>query len=197
MTTSDQLDKLAEALSKAQGAICGATKDSVNPFFKSHYADLASVMDACRVPLSANGLAIIQAARSASNGVCVETLLIHASGQWINETLHIPCSKPDAQGIGSAITYARRYGLAAMVGVCPEDDDGNDAARKPLAQREPVIAASAEQVLELETLIVESGISDSTTKAWLAKAGVESFADMSQNTIQKCIVFLRNSLKKG
>lgn len=130
MTTSDQIDKLAEALAKAQGQISGAIKDSTNPFFKSKYADLASVMDACRIPLSVNGLAIVQAARSSPGGVEVETMLIHSSGQWIKESLHLPVVKPDAQGIGSAITYARRYGLAAMVGICPEDDDGNSAVNR-------------------------------------------------------------------
>ena len=124
---SKSLGKFAEALAKAQGQITGAAKDAINPFFKSRYADLASIMDACRKPLSENGIAIIQRARTTENGIEVETILIHSSGEEISETLALPVSKFDAQGIGSAITYARRYGLSALVGVCPDDDDGNAA----------------------------------------------------------------------
>jgi len=122
------LGKLALALSKAQGMIKGAAKDSANPFFKSKYADLASVWEACRFALSVNEIAVVQRPRTTHEGVEVETMLIHSSDEWIYETLGLPVAKADAQGIGSAITYARRYALTAMVGVAPEDDDGNAAA---------------------------------------------------------------------
>jgi hypothetical protein len=126
---SESLAKLAEALAKAQGEIKGAAKDSDNPFFKSKYADLASIVDACRSPLAANGLAVMQFPRSTAEGVEVETLLAHSSGEWVAEILSLPVAKADAQGVGSAITYARRYALASMVGVAPEDDDGNAAVK--------------------------------------------------------------------
>lgn len=122
------IDKLAEALAKAQREIQNAAKDKANPYFKSKYADLASVWEACREPLTKNGLAVIQKARATEGGIEVETMLVHSSGQFVTETLSLPVVKADAQGIGSAITYARRYALSAMVGVAPEDDDGNAAA---------------------------------------------------------------------
>ena len=129
MNRSEQVNELAAALAKAQGELKGALKDSANPFFKSKYADLTSVWDACRNALTTNNLAVVQAPRMIENGVAVETMLVHASGQWVAETLELPVSKADAQGVGSAITYARRYALASFVGVAPEDDDGNAATK--------------------------------------------------------------------
>lgn len=130
MQTSETIGKLAEALAKAQGAIQGAIKDQANPYFKSKYADLSSVWDACRKPLSENGLAIVQTTCGHDpDNVTVETLLTHLSGEWIKSTLTMRPVKSDPQGIGSCITYARRYSLAAMVGVAPEDDDGNAASQ--------------------------------------------------------------------
>jgi hypothetical protein len=131
MQTSDNIADLAAALAKAQGAIDTAKKDATNPHFKSKYADLASVWDACRKALSDNGLSVVQTpGECGGNQVEMTTMLLHASGQWISDRLTIPLAKVDAQGYGSAITYARRYALSAMVGVAPDDDDGN-AATKP------------------------------------------------------------------
>lgn len=126
---SGSIAALAAALAKAQGCIGIAAKTSANPFFKSKYADLASVWEAIRAPLSSNGLAIIQFPRSTRDGVEVETVLTHESGEYVAETLSLPVAKHDAQGVGSAITYARRYGLQSIAGVAPDDDDGNAAAR--------------------------------------------------------------------
>jgi len=131
MQTSEQVNELAAALAKAQGQIKGAVKDAENPHFRSKYADLASVWDACRSALSQHGLSVIQAPRGVVSeiGWCVEveTRLLHASGQWMGDTITVPVGKPDAQGLGSALTYARRYALASFVGIAPEDDDGNAA----------------------------------------------------------------------
>ena len=134
MNKSESVAGLAAALAKAQGQMKGAIKDSANPFFKSKYADLASVVEAIRVAFSANGLSYIQTVEpSEKDEVRVETTLLHASGEWIScGVLSLPVSKVDAQGYGSALTYARRYSLSAAVGVAPEDDDGNAAsAAKP------------------------------------------------------------------
>jgi hypothetical protein len=133
---SESIAQLSAALSKAQGLILGAKKDAANPFFKSKYADLASVWEAIRGPLSANGLSIMQFPRSTDAGVEVETVLSHESGEWVSESLALPVAKADAQGIGSAITYARRYGLQAVAGVAPEDDDGNAAAASATSMRD-------------------------------------------------------------
>jgi hypothetical protein len=120
--------KLTEALAKAQGAIKGAVKDVDNPFFKSKYADLASCWEACREPLSKNGLAVIQTTSLApGGGVLLRTILSHSSGEWIDSWYPVVPIKNDPQGFGSALTYARRYCLSAMVGIAPEDDDGNAA----------------------------------------------------------------------
>lgn len=126
---SPEVDKLMEALSKAQGEMDFAVKDSANPFFKSSYADLPSVIRAIKAPLSNHGLAVIQTTEISQSGVCVKTTLGHSSGQWIRGRLQMRPAKDDPQGIGSAITYARRYALAAIVGVAAdEDDDGNAAS---------------------------------------------------------------------
>jgi hypothetical protein len=132
VTHSEQIDKIAEALSKAQGKIEGAIKAAENPGFKrgnsaSKYADLSSVWDACREHLSTNGIAVVQAPQTDGPKVTVETLLLHASGQWIRDALSATAAAAAPQPIGSAITYLRRYALAAMVGVAPADDDGEAA----------------------------------------------------------------------
>jgi hypothetical protein len=134
MNKSESIKELATALAKAQGSIKGAIKDSSNPFFKSKYADLASVVEAIRSAFAANGLSYIQTVEpSQADEVRVETMILHSSGEWIScGVLALPVSKVDAQGYGSALTYARRYSLSAAVGIAPEDDDGNAAtAAKP------------------------------------------------------------------
>jgi len=128
---SQEIGELAAALALAQGEITGALKDSANPFFKSKYADLASVWDACRASLSKNGLAVIQVASTGDSGAAVvTTTLAHKSGQWMRGSIALLPVKSDPQGMGSAYTYARRYALAAMVGVAQIDDDANAASGK-------------------------------------------------------------------
>ena len=129
MNISTTIGELAAALSKAQGAMRNAIKDSNNPFFKSKYADLASVTDACRAELSANGLAVVQLPTVRDGKMVLEYILLHASGEFIGSELEMTPVKSDPQGIGSAITYARRYTLAGIAGVATEDDDGNAASQ--------------------------------------------------------------------
>ncbi len=137
MKTSDSIKELATALAKAQATMAGAKKDSTNPHFRSKYADLASIWEACRDALTSNGIAVVQMTRAtAEEAVIVETRLMHSSGEWIEGELLVPVTKADAQGFGSALTYARRYSLAAAVGVAPEDDDGAAAAAaRPTAKQ--------------------------------------------------------------
>jgi len=134
--TSPTIAELAKALSAAQGEVEGAVKGKANPAFRSKYADLAAVWDACREALTKHGLAVIQSPGPCADGrMEMTTMLAHASGEWMRGTLTIPLAKVDAQAYGSATTYARRYALAAFVGVAPEDDDGNAAtAAAPRAQ---------------------------------------------------------------
>jgi hypothetical protein len=130
---SESIKELASALSKAQGEIKGALKDSNNPFFKSKYADLSSVWDAIREPLAKNNLAVVQFPQ----GDCsLLTILTHSSGEYMSASYTMTPTKKDPQGIGSAITYMRRYALQSVMGVCPEDDDGNQASAKQ--KSEPV-----------------------------------------------------------
>lgn len=133
MQTSEHINELATALAKAQGQIRAALKDSINPHFRSRYADLSAVWDACRAELSSNGLSVIQTPTAAEPGhAALTTMLLHSSGQYIHDTAITRLTKDDAQGLGSAITYLRRYSLAAMVGVvADEDDDGNTATNRP------------------------------------------------------------------
>ena len=126
MPQSETIGKLAEALAKAQGTIRHAVRSAENPFFKSRYADLAAVWTACREPLSANGLAVVQTT-VAGDAVTVVTTLIHSSGEWVSGELSVLPAKRDPQVAGSAITYLRRYGLAAIAGVATEDDDAESA----------------------------------------------------------------------
>lgn len=125
---STEIGELASALSKTQGSITGALKDSANPFYKSKYADLASVWDACREQLAANGLAVIQTNGNDGERVTVTTMLTHSSGQWVRGVCSAKPAKDDAQATGSVITYLRRYGLAAIVGVAQIDDDANSGS---------------------------------------------------------------------
>lgn len=141
MQTSDTIAALAEALSKAQAQIEGAVKGRENSHFRNKYADLSSVWDACRAALTDNGLSVVQAPGEIVEGrMALTTRLLHKSGEWIEDRLTIPLAKVDAQAYGSATTYARRYALAAFVGVAPEDDDGNAAtAASKAAPQEPKV----------------------------------------------------------
>jgi hypothetical protein len=130
---SDEIKDLAAALAKAQGQLQDAAKDATNPQFRSRYANLASVRDVLRKPLSDNGLSYVQLVRGGQGKVEVETMLMHASGQFIGECLVLPTTSNTAQATGSAITYARRYALMALVGAAAaeDDDDGEAASRRP------------------------------------------------------------------
>ncbi len=136
MIKSDSIKEIAAALHKAQGEMSGAKKGAANPFFKSKYADMNSVVDAVRVPFSNHGLSYSQFPIYQDGLVGVETILMHESGEFISSELVLPITKKDAQAAGSAITYARRYALQSIAGIPSEDDDGN-AASKPAAYQAP------------------------------------------------------------
>lgn len=131
MQTSEQINELAAALARAQAVMEGASKDATNPHFRSRYATLASVWEAARKPLTAHGLAVIQTTRAEGPAVTVETMLAHQSGQWVRDALTTTARDAGPQSVGSAISYLRRYALAAMVGIAPEDDDAEAATAPP------------------------------------------------------------------
>lgn len=124
LLTSDTLDKLATALSAAQGEIKDADKNALNPHLKSKYADLAEVLQTVRPVLAKHGLAVVQGVSYDPKLVHVTTRLLHSSGQYVESTVSIPIAKEDAQGVGAGTTYGRRYGLAAIIGISQDDDDG-------------------------------------------------------------------------
>lgn len=138
---SESIGKLALALSKAQSKITGAIMDSQNPFFKSSYADLASVMDAIRIPFAENELAVSQIADEKDGKLILLTFLMHSSGEFLMSTY--PVSSKDMnnpQAIGSGITYARRYALAAIAGVAQVDDDSESAMARPkIEEKKPLV----------------------------------------------------------
>jgi hypothetical protein len=153
LTTSPEIAELAAALAAAQGAITGAKKDSTVTIpgqTMRRYADLDAVLTACRDPLSKNGLSVIQGPGEIEGGqLRLTTLLLHKSGQWVRNEYAMPCQQVTPQGAGSAITYARRYSLMALIGIAPEDDDGQaaEAAAKsaPKPQQAPPLPNAFEE----------------------------------------------------
>ena len=150
MKMSETIAELATALSKAQGQIEDASKDGLNPAFRSKYADLAAVRAVIREPLAVNDLAVMQFPRTRQNYVEVETMLVHKSGEFFSETLEIPVAKFDAHGIGSGITYGRRYGLMSILCLAAVDDDGNAATEKPPAPPMKITSPKEVSALALE-----------------------------------------------
>jgi hypothetical protein len=138
MQMSPNIGALATALSLAQGEMGAALKDASNPFFKSKYADLTSVMEAIKGPFHKNGLSFTQLPGMSGDKLVLTTMLLHKSGEWISSETPIIAAKPDAQSMGSAITYARRYALQSIAGVTADDDDGNAASgQKMTVKGEP------------------------------------------------------------
>lgn len=153
---SENINELAAALAKAQGAITCAIEDKVNPHFKSSYASLHSVWDACRKPLSDNGLSVIQVMEKIDGKNFLKTILAHSSGQWIDSMMEINFYELSPQKLGCVITYFRRYSLASMIGIAPgKDDDGDDdgntaekAYKKP-EQKECITPQQAEIIKKM------------------------------------------------
>jgi hypothetical protein len=125
---SENLEKLFEALSKSQSVMKPAVLDMTNPHFKSRYASLTSVHESCKGPLSDNGLSIIQQVFSSESGYYIRTMVGHSSGQWMANVFKLIVGRQDMQALGSAITYARRYGLSALIGIVDTEDDDANAA---------------------------------------------------------------------
>ena len=140
MNKSESIAAISQAIAKAQGEVENASKNAKNPHFKSKYADLAELLNTVRPVFSGHGLAIVQMPSFVDGVASVETLISHSSGEWISSICSAPVSKQDAQGVGSAITYLRRYSLAAMCGIAQEDDDANSSvghAPQPQTQAKP------------------------------------------------------------
>lgn len=157
MNRSESIAAISAALAKAQGEMKNPTFDSKNPHFGNRYASLAAVRDAIVPALSKNGIAIVQHLSGAETGVVCETVLMHSSGEWISSTLELPVGKHDAQGVGSAATYARRYSAMAIAQVVGDtDDDANQAAAA-------VVKMDADAILKS---IAEAGSEDALKAIW-------------------------------
>lgn len=130
MKRSDTIVALAKSLKELQQQLKPVTKDKTNPFFKSRYADLESVVEASRTPLYKNGFSVTQLISHTGTDSTLETVLLHESGEWISSEMKLYMTKSDPQAQGSAITYARRYALMAIIGMVAEgeDDDGEKSS---------------------------------------------------------------------
>jgi hypothetical protein len=152
MKMSDQINELATALAKAQGEIENASKNSQNPHFRSKYADLAEVLNTIRPVFSKYGLAVAQFPSYLDGVVSVTTILTHTSGQWMQGTASAPATKLDPQGVGSCVTYLRRYSLAGL-GIAQEDDDANSASnRRPAGPDKAALEAAANMLRACQSL---------------------------------------------
>lgn len=174
MNQSPTIGALAAALAKAQASFKPAIKDAANPFFKSKYVDLAGAIEACRDALSANGLAVVQAT-DAGEKMTLHTTLLHSSGEWIGSSYPVNPQKNDPQGIGSALTYARRYSLMALIGLAAEDDDGEAAhgrtakvdtkTGEPRSKKTALTEEQTAMVARLNRAILDYGGDDALKKS--------------------------------
>ena len=178
------MKNIATALVKAQKAFGPALKTSTNPHFKSRYADLSTCVEAVMDSLNDNGIALIQKCYDCANGVMVETMFLHESGEMLEcGIIHVPAAKQDPQGYGSALTYARRYSLMAACGIAPEDDDGNAASRKP---EKPVLIAP-----------LIASIDAATTEEELKSAYFEAIKVAGHDAAAKNAIIVAKDLKKA
>ena len=168
MKQSESIAALAKALVAAQAEMGGAVKDSANPFFKSKYADLTSVVRAVKEPFSKHGLAYTQLPIRSESGVGVVTRLLHESGEWLEEEYTLPIVKNDPQAAGSAITYARRYALQSLAGIPTADDDAESAMLRgedPMQLHLEAVANNMSAIQYIKDCLAESNY-ESAYEAW-------------------------------
>lgn len=190
LRTSQTIGAIAAAMAKAQAVMAPAAKDSTNPHFKNRYASLASCFEAIK-PMHENGIAVFQPpALHGVDGVCVQTLLVHSSGEWIVGELYMPAAKKDPQGFGSALTYARRYCLQSTTGLPTDDDDANEAskpARPTNGAAESKPAAVPAQSIDVDALVKAlAEATDAKTMA-AASAAVGQVKDkLTKEQLKRC-----------
>jgi hypothetical protein len=210
MRQSEQVNEIAAALAVAQGKIKSALKGNLNPHFKSKYADLAAVKEACGDALSANGIAIVQAHGFEGDRFILTTRLIHKSGQWLESQYLIKPVKDDPQGYASATTYARRISLSSMVGVvADEDDDGNAASQRgnyePPARQAPKVedkTAAAKSYVDEAIKAIGTLTDAASLNAWVEanKSKLERLRDVydeGSRQVSGAILEQRKSLMRG
>ena len=176
MEHSETINQIAAAVIAAQGEMGSAKKTADNPFFKSKYADLAAVVETARPVLTRHGLGVVQSADCDGELAVVETLLVHTSGEWFKSRTVLKPTKADPQGMGSAVTYARRYAYMAIIGMAAEDDDGN-AASQPVNRQAPAVSRPHNRTNEVQM--------EAKRKAYFAQAakmGVDG--DAAKETVK-------------
>lgn len=182
---SDAINELAGALAKAQAEIQNPKFDSVNPHFKSKFASLAAVRNAIMPVFAKHGLSILQDLKNESGGIACTTLILHSSGQKLTlGPLFMPCMKPDAQGLGSAATYARRYALLSTAGVAGEPDDDGNAAAASSGNAQTAETITDAQAADLRALIEEVG---ETEERFLKWAKIEAIAKLPKIAYQNAV----------
>jgi hypothetical protein len=174
MKSSESINELASALCAAQSQMGGAVKDSANPFFKSSYADLTSVIKAIKQPFADNGLSYTQFPVSNENGVGVSTRLMHISGQWLEMDYTLPTVKKDPQASGSAISYARRYALQSIAGIPTAEDDAESA----MLRGDDKKIISDDQIIAIKKLLDETGADSEKFCKWMKVRSVDQILDI-------------------
>jgi hypothetical protein len=214
MITSTSIKEISSALAKAQGQIKPAIFDSVNPHFKSKYASLSAIMDAAKKPLSDNGLAVVQSIEKGTDGLLVVTTIMHQSGEFISDSgLPLMLDKNNMQGLGSAITYAKRYSISSMLGIVADQDDDANAASKPVnkttvntvntasieTKKPSSFMASTEQINTIKDLLaVKLGYTKDECILFIARvAGKSSTADLTDKDAIKVIDAANDVLKNN
>lgn len=195
---SQNIGQLALALSLAQGEMEAASKNSNNPYFKSKYADLSEVWAVIRAPLSKNGLSVIQSINGTYEKPVITTILAHQSGEYISSTLELNGEgvgkdgekKLNAQTMGSAISYGRRYALSALVGVCQEDDDGNSAST-PV--KEPIKSCSPESWAKIESLLKST---NTLAEDFLSNFGFKKVEEFPESRVEMALKMLTLKLDR-
>jgi len=184
MNQTENINDLVSSLAKAQGEMRPALKNETS-HYKKKYADFNAVMEVCREPLSKNGLAVMQYAEGDSNSMKLVTMLAHSSGQWIKSSLPLIMAKNDCQGFGSAMTYMKRYGLAALLGiVCDEDDDGEAAVgRGKQKEVDPIPEKAVEKLSfnEIKDITTILGEDTERLNKILAHYKVDSLANIPRS----------------
>jgi hypothetical protein len=163
MNHSEQINELATALAKCQGEMSFAAKDSLNPHFKSRYADLSAVWDAIREPMSKHGLSVSQLVDIHNDKPVLVSILMHTSGQWLKSVIPILNANNTSQGQGAGITYVRRYALAALVG-CVQDDDDGETASKPAPQKKEAPKPKVDCIVQGQADMLEEKLKQCSEK---------------------------------
>ena len=212
---SSQIDAISAALAKAQGAISNPGKTALNPHFKSQYADLSSGLNAVRAALSSNAIAVVQTTSMHDDTLMLHTALCHSSGQWISSEWPVVKLPAAPQVIGSALTYARRYTLFALVGIAGEGDDDDGIARSASAKSstndQPGDSGliDSDQLIQMHHLIKDTksnlelffltigatGFSDMTVRQW--KAGMAKLREKQRRALEKATISRETGSRSG